>query len=142
MATITYSSESTTLVLNGFLFNALAVGDAIEVAPVNEATSHVDSIDGVSITKRADADVHNLTVRVQKFSEDDIFLNTALRGTDPVTFAGSLKQGFTKDGTAGVDTWTLEGGSVTAQPTSVINNQDGNAVHEYVLRFRFANRAI
>lgn len=142
MATIVYATESTTLTLNGFVFTNLIAGDTMEVAPVNPATARVNSASGVSISGRADGSVHTLTVRVQKNSQDDIFLNSARNVTMPTLLEGSLKENFRKDGADGVDSWSLEGGSVTTQPTSVKNNQDGNAVHEYVVEFRFCTRAI
>jgi hypothetical protein len=142
MTTIVYSTDSTTLTLNGRVFNNLIAGDTLEIAPVNPATARVNSANGVSISGRADASVHTLTVRVQKNTPDDAFLNSSRNTDTPVVFEGSLKENFNRDGMAGVDSWSLEGGSITTQPTSVRNNQDGNAVHEYMLEFRFAQRAL
>jgi hypothetical protein len=142
MSTIVYATDSTTLTLNGYVFTNLIAGDTMEVAPVNPATARVNSASGVSISGRADASVHTLTVRVQKNSQDDIFLNSARNVSTPTLLEGSLKENFRKDGADGVDSWSFEGGSVTTQPTSVKNNQDGNAVHEYQIEFRFATRAI
>ena len=142
MANIVYATDSTTLTLNGHVFTSFITGDFIEVAPVNEATARVNSADGVSISKRADNDVHNVTVRLQANSQDDIFLNSALAGGKPTVFAGSLKENFTADGTDSVDTWTFEAGSILTRPTKIGNNQEGNAVMEYVIQFRFASRAI
>lgn len=142
MATITYATDSTTLALNGYVFTGFIAGDYVELAPLNDANAPVDSADGVSITKRADGDVHTLTVRVQKGSQDDIFLNSALAGSAPTVFAGSLKENYTIDGVDAVDTWTLEGGAITTRPTETKNNQDGNTSHEYMIRFRFATRAV
>lgn len=142
MSTIVYDTSSVTLVMNGYVFTNLIAGDTIEVAPVNAATARVNSATGVSISGRAEASVHTVMVRVQKNSEDDIFLNSARNTTFPTLLEGSLKENFRKDGTDGVDSWSLEGGSVTTQPTSVKNNQDGNAVHEYAVEFRFCTRAI
>lgn len=142
MSTIVYAVESTTLTLNGYVFNNLIAGDTLEIAPVNPASARVNSANGVSISGRADASVHTLTVRVQKNSQDDIFLNSARNGDVPTLLEGSLKENFRRDGTDGVDSWSLTAGSVTTQPTSVRNNTDGNADHEYVVEFRFAQRGI
>lgn len=143
MAVITYPVDSTTLVLNGHIFNDFAEGDILELAPVNDLTSQVNSTDGgTSITKRSDGDVHTLTVRTQKQSNDDIFMNVAVNNQEIEVFNGSLKSVFTKDGVAGVDSWTLENGSITTRPTSTTNTQDGNALHEYVVQFRTATRQI
>jgi hypothetical protein len=142
MSTIVYSTNSVSLTLNGRVLNDLIAGDTMELAPVNPATARVNSASGVSISGRSDASVHTLTVRVQKNSQDDIFLNSARNGNEPTILEGSLKENFKRDGTDGVDSWSLEAGSVTTQPTSVKNNQDGNAVHEYQIEFRFCTRAI
>ena len=142
MPNIVYSTDSTTLVLNGHVFTSFIVGDFIEVAPVGEASGRVNSSDGVSITKRADYDVHDLTVRVQAYSEDDIFLNSTLAGVMPTMFAGSLKQAFVANGVESIDTWTFEGGSIITRPTKTINNQEGNVQMEYKIQFRFASRVI
>ena len=142
MANITYNTESTTLVLNGYVFNNLIAGESMQVAPVNPATSRANSANGVSVSGRSDKDVHNLTVRVQKNSQDDIFLNSARNSSAPTIFDGSLKENFNKDGADGVDGWTLEGGSITTLPTSVKNNTEVDAAHEYVIEFRFATRSL
>lgn len=142
MANITYSVESTSLTLNGRVFNDLIVGDEIEIAPVNPATSRVNSSNGVSVSKRSDADEHNLTIRVQKNSPDDAYLNSVRNQDVPELLNGSLKSNFNSDGTDGVNNYSLEAGSITTQPTEVINNQDGNAAMEYMISFRFARRVI
>jgi len=51
-----------------------------------------------------------------------------------------MKENFNRDGTDGVESWTLELGSLTTQPTSTKSGTDGNAVQEYVIRFRNASR--
>lgn len=142
MAIIVYAVDSTTLTLNGNVFNDLIAGDTLELAPVNPATSRVNSANGVSVSGRADSSVHTLTVRVQKNTPNDIFLNSARGGRMPTMLNGSLKENFLRDGIEGVDSWTLEAGSITTQPTSTRNNQDGNAAHEYVIEFRFCARGI
>lgn len=143
MAVITLAADSTTLTLNGYVFTSFVAGDILTLAPVNDHSAHVNSQGGgVSIQRRSDGDVHDLTIRVQKFSDDDVFLNSALTGESIEVFNGSLKENFTKAGTAGVETYTLENGSITTQPTNTKNDQDGNALSEYVVRFRSAVRAL
>lgn len=142
MATVTYATDSTTLVLNGYVFNNLIVGDTMELAPVNDATTQTDSANGVSISARADKDAHTLTVRVQKNTPDDVFLNSARNTQAPTVLNGSLKENFALDGEGGIDNVTLEGGSITTQPKSVKNNLEGNPTHEYVIRFRYAIRSL
>lgn len=143
MAVITLAADSTTLTLNGYVFTSFVAGDIFTLAPVNDHSAHVNSQGGgVSIQRRSDGDVHDLTIRVQKFSDDDIFLNTAKSGQEVTLFNGSAKENFTKDGTAGVETHTLENGSITSQPTNTKNDQDGNALQEYVIRFRSSVRSL
>jgi len=92
MATLTYSAESTTLTLNGFVIEDLSTGDVIQVAPVNPATSHVNSQNGLTISRRSDADVHDLTVRVQKGSRSDSCLQNAANQTHPTVLSSSMKE--------------------------------------------------
>lgn len=141
MASITLAADSTTLVLNGYAFTSLAEGDYIELNPVNELTSHVnDSNGGVTIKKRSDGDVHDLVVRVQRFGDDDIFLNSSINTESPTVFNGSMKENFIKDSSDGVESFVLENGSITVRPSLVKNSQEGNAMTEYTIRFRNAQR--
>ena len=87
-------------------------------------------------------DVHDLTVRVQRFSDDDVFLNSQINQEEAALFSGSIKENFVKDGSDGAESWVLENGSITTRPTTVKNDQDGNALMEYVLRFRSAVRSL
>lgn len=143
MATISVSANSTTLVLNGFAITDLVTGDIITLAPVNPATAQINSTNGgVNINERSDKAVYDLTVRVQRLSGSDVILNNALRTSPPEVINGSLKEGYVRDGVDGVESWILEGGSFTTQPTKTINDEDGNALSEYVIRFRNATRNI
>lgn len=143
MSVIVISADSATLILNDRAMTSLAEGDYLTLAPVNAATSHVNSSSGgVTISERMDKDVHDLTFRVQKYSADDIQLLGFLNSEGPTVVEGSLKESYTIDGSAGVESWTLESGSCTTQPTNTKNNQDGNAMMEYVLRFRTAKRSL
>ena len=139
--TVVTLAESTTLVLNGTVVDDFIAGDILELTPVNPLTSHVNGTQGgVNINKRSDSGVHDLTVRVQKMTPSDVFLNSAVNQDAPVVFNGSMKEDFTLDGTAGVETFILESGSITTQPTVTQNDQDGNALREYVIRFRNVQR--
>lgn len=138
---ITLAADSTTLVLNGHIFNDFGVGDYLELTPVNALTSRTNSRNGgLNIQKRSDGGVHTLTVRVQRFSDDDIYLNSARNQSLPVIFDGSAKETGIKDGDDFVESFILESGSITTQPTFTKNDQDGNALAEYVLEFRDATR--
>lgn len=141
MSTIVMPADSTTVVLNGYLFTALAEGDESTLTPVNPATSHVNSSNGgVNINKRIDADVHDFVIRVQRNSEDDAFLNGIERQDTPVVINGTCKTNFIRNGVDGVESYTLQNGSITTKPTQTNNNTDGNAVMEYTIRFRSAKR--
>lgn len=140
---IHFNAESTTLVLNGFAITDFAEGDRLELNPVNPLTSHINSANGgVTINKRVDGGVHDLIIRVERFSGSDVFLNSAINQEDVVIFNGSVKEDFTRDGTAGAESYILENGSITTRPSNVKSNTDGNAVMEYTIRFRNATRSI
>jgi len=141
MAVITFNADSTSLILNGTAINDFAEGDLLELNPVNDLTSHVNASNGgVNINKRVDGGVHDLIARVQKYSDSDVFLNSAINQESPIVFNGSVKEDFTRDGVEGSESYILENGSITTRPANVKNNQDGNGMMEYTIRFRNATR--
>lgn len=143
MSNIVKDADSVTLVLNGHAFTSFGVGDIMTLTPVNPDTSQVNSSDGgVTINKRSDAGVYDLAMTVQKFSDDDVFMNEIINGASPTILVGSLKEDYNRDGTDGQESWNLEGGSVTSKPTNTKNDTDGNATMEYTIRFRNAKRAL
>lgn len=146
MAVITTNNatlELTSSVNGNHLFTSFISGDVYEIAPVNDRTSHINSSNGgVSLQKREDGGVHTLTLRVQKGSDDDIFLNSNLNVDGVAIFNGSSKENIIKDGVQLVETWALENGTITSSPTGTKNDQDGNALCEYVLTFRNAERRL
>jgi len=143
MGVITFNADATSLTLNGTGIVDFIEGDILELAPVNPLTTHQNGSDGaVNITKRVDGGVHDLTVRVTKYSDADIFLNARLNESSLVVFNGSLKENFNKDGSDGMESWLLENGSFTDRPKSTKNNQAGNSTMEYKIRFRDCTRNI
>ena len=143
MAAITLSADSTTLVLNGRAITAFVAGDILTLTPQADDTSQVNGSDGgVVINKRADGDVYQLLMRIQRFSDDDVFLNAAINQRMPVLFNGSVKEDFQRDGEDFKESWTLENGSMTTKPTVVKNDTDGNGLMEYTITFRRAVRSI
>ena len=143
MSVILLAAEATTITLNGYALTSMAEGDYAVLAPVNPLTSHTNSENGgVNINGRVDGGVTDMTVRVQKLSADDVFLNSARNSALPTVFNGSAKTNYVRDGVDSVETYTLESGSITTQPTDTKNNQDGNAMMEYVIRFRNAVRSL
>ena len=141
MAVIQLDADSSSLILNGTPINNLAEGDVIEINPTNDLTSRVNSSEGgVNINERVDGGVSDLIVRVQRYSDSDILLNSAINSKPLTVFNGSLKEDFTKDGIAGVESYILESGSITTKPSNVKNNTDGSGMMEYTIRFRNATR--
>ena len=141
MAVVTYSTDSATVALNGRVITGFAVGDIIEVTPVNDQTSRVNSADGVSITKRADAGVTDLVIRLQEKTDDDFWFNTLTAGNAPIVIEGSLRENFTKDGVDGVDTWQFEGGSLVGKAPKLVNNtEETQKIMEYRIQFRNGTR--
>ena len=143
MATITMAAESTSLILNGTAITDFAEGDVVELNPVNPLTGRINSSNGgVNVNKRIDGGVHDLIVRVQKYSASDVFLNSAINQEAPTVFNGSVKEDFTRDGVAGAESYILENGTITTRPSNVKNNTDGNGMMEYTIQFRNATRNI
>ena len=141
MPVINLPADATTVVLNGRAIVDMAEGDIVTIEPVNDASSHINGIGGsVNINERSDKDVHNVTLRVLKYSESDSFLNNVRRQSPQPVLTGSIKTAFNRDGAEAEESWLLEGGSITTQPTDTKNTTDGNAMMEYVMRFRVATR--
>lgn len=139
MSVVSLVAKSSTLILNGKAFTDFVDGDTILMTPVNELTAHTKSNDSVNIQQRSDGKVFDLTFRLPKYSDDDRFMANVLASDSVTVFNGSLKEDYTFNGQARTTTWTLENGSVTTQPTDTRNNQEGNNLMEYVIRF---NRAV
>ena len=137
MSQIVISADTATFVLNGRIITDIAAGDYITLTPTNPLTSRANSAqNGVTISKRVDAGVTVMVVRVQKFSNDDIWLNQQINANTPVVFNGSVKESFVRDGAALKETYDLQVGSITTQPTQTKNNQDVNALMEYTIEYR------
>ncbi|CFQ50402.1 hypothetical protein [Yersinia frederiksenii] len=143
MSQIVISADTATFVLNGRIITDIAAGDYITLTPTNPLTSRANSAqNGVTISKRVDAGVTVMVVRVQKFSNDDIWLNQQINANTPVVFNGSVKESFVRDGAALKETYDLQVGSITTQPTQTKNNQDVNALMEYTIEFRNSRRNV
>lgn len=141
MSVITLPTDATTLIINGTAIVDLAEGDTITLAPVNPATSRVNGIGGaVNINERSDRGVMDVTVRVQKYSDSDSYLNNLNRQSPPEILSGSAKTAYSIDGRDAEESYLLENGSFTTQPTNTANSTDGNAMMEYVMQFRVGSR--
>ena len=141
MSTIQLLADSTTLVLNGRLFNDFIDGDAVTLTPVNDLVSRNRSVRGLNIQKRSDSDVMDLAFTLPKYSDDEIWMNSQRNSQVPVLFKGSVKENYIKDGVKFVTTYTLEDGTITVQPTDTRNNTDGNQDMAYTIQFNKATRA-
>jgi len=142
MAVVSFKSDSTTLILNGFVVRDFINGDILELSPANPETSRTYGNNrAVNIQQRSDKDVYTLKFRVMRDSDSDVFLNTQLNSDRPVIFNGSVKEIFIKDGEELIESFELEAGSYTDKPTHTKNNQDGDATVEYTIEC-FAKRLI
>ena len=143
MSQIVISADTATIVLNGRIITDIVTGDYVTLTPSNALTSRANSAqNGVTISKRVDAGVHVMVMRVQKFSNDDIWLNQQRNASVPVIFNGSIKESFVRDGAALKETYDLQVGSITTQPTQTKNNQDVNALMEYTIEYRNVARNV
>ena len=137
MSQIVISADTATIVLKGRIITDIAAGDYVTLTPSNPLTSRANSANnGVTISGRVDAGVHVMVIRVQKFSNDDIWLNQQRNAAIPVVLNGSVKESFVRAGAALKDPYDLQAGSITTQPTQTKNNQDVNALMEYTIEFR------
>ncbi|EPV3120861.1 hypothetical protein ACV3DF_004408, partial [Yersinia enterocolitica] len=67
MAEIVVNSSTATIVLNGRIITDIVTGDYVTLTPSNPLTSRANSAqNGVTISKRVDAGVHVMVLRVQK----------------------------------------------------------------------------
>ena len=134
----THQNDSTTLILNKRIITDYAVGDLITNTPVNAPTFRVNTKKSVIVGNRSDAGVHDMVIRIVKFSPDHKWLNNARNQATPVLFSGSLKELYNEDGVDKVSSWKLEDGSITAVSADTRNDIEGNAILEYTLQFRNA----
>ncbi|ELI8120980.1 TPA: hypothetical protein ACQQX6_004361 [Yersinia enterocolitica] len=143
MAEIVVNSSTATIVLNGRIITDIVTGDYVTLTPSNPLTSRANSAqNGVTISKRVDAGVHVMVLRVQKFSNDDIWINGLSNSEIPTVINGSIKESFIRDGASLKETYDLQVGSLTTQPTQTKNNQDVNALMEYTIEFRNIRRNV
>jgi len=85
MSQIVVSADTATIVLNGRIITDIASGDYLTLTPSNALTSRANSSqNGVTISKRVDSGVHVMVFRVQKFSNDDVWLNQQRNSVIPV----------------------------------------------------------
>jgi len=140
MSDIQLLADSTTLVLNGHLFEDFIDGDYVNLTFPNAVTSRNRSIRGLNIQKRSDSQVVDVQFTIPKYSDDDTWMNTQKNQDVPVIFSGSVKENYIKNGIEMTTTYTLEGGSITEQPVDQRNNIDGNQEMQYTIQFNKGRR--
>jgi len=135
MAAYQLCADNVTAIINGTVIADFAEGDILSITPVNPSTGRTNGNNGsVVVKQRVDKDVHNIVIKVIKYSESDIFLNSLEGQCPPVLLNGSIKESYTKDGKEGQGTWSIESGSFTTKPTDGFNNQDGSPIVEYTIQ--------
>jgi hypothetical protein len=137
--TVIRDIASSTLVLNDHVFTSLQEGDRLIFAPVNPASSHVRGTNSVALQDHSGKNVYDVTINVMRSTDDDIFMKSILNAESLTSLAGTYKESYTLDGSDKTETWTLEAGSITTQPTDTKNSTDGNELRTYTVRF---NRAV
>lgn len=132
--TIVADTKNSTLTLNGRTIEDTPDGDVFTLSYQNAVTTQTQgSNNGVVIKDRSDKFTALLTVRVLKYSSDDVFMNNAVNSEDVTVFEGSLKTNFTRNGVDGTDTYTMINGTVQDRTDNTINNTDGEDVSEYTI---------
>ena len=130
----TYNVGTTTLTIGNKVITNFAIDDIIEVAFPNPKTSRTNGSGSVTVTHREDGDVADVTLRVAKFSEDDIYLARLMQSKE--IFNGKLKSNISINGQFVISGYTFLGGSFTTQPTDRTNNNEAQNMMEYVIQFR------
>lgn len=137
------NADSASVVLNGSPVNDFLEGDFIEINPVNPLTSQTNGGNGaVNINKRIDGDVHDVVIRLLRYSQSDVFMNNLINQDSPTLIDGSIKESYVQGAEQAVENWILANGSITTRPSVIKNNQDGNDQMEYTIRFRSATRLV
>ena len=134
MAVSRFSTNSTTLVLNGELIKDFINGDVIELAFVNPKTSRTYGANGaVNVTERSDSKVATLKVNLMRYSDNDIWMTEMMNNESVVIFEGSLKEVYIKDGSESVESWEILSGSFTEQNGVTKNNVETNGTVSYTI---------
>jgi hypothetical protein len=143
MAAITLDTANSTLTLNGRTIEDSPEGDVFTVAYQNDVSAQTQGTNGgVVVKERADKNAALLTVRVLRDSADDAYMTNLINQPDIEVLNGSLKTNFTRNGTDGVETYTLSNGTIQTRGDHTINNTDGEEVSEYGILFGSAIRSL
>lgn len=140
---VIYDTAGSTLTLNGRRFTDFFEGDKISLEFPNPSTSKRRGVGGnYNVSKTSNGDEANMTINLLKATSDDSFLNDALNQELPVVLEGSFQASFTRDGASGIDSYELQGGTITTRPTQVDNSLEGNDLLSYVINFASVRRSV
>lgn len=140
---VVYDTVGSTLTFNGRRFTDFVEGDKISLEFPNPVTSKRRGVNGnYNVSKTSNGDEANLTINLLKASADDSFLNDALNQELPIILEGSFQGSFTRDGAAGIDSYELQGGTITVRPTLVDNSLEGSDTMTYVVNIAAARRSV
>lgn len=136
-------TASLTLILAGNVFSEFVEGDYVKLNFPNQLTDRVNgSGDSFSVTERVDSNVGELEISILRGSDNDIILNGLFNRKPIIIFEGSMSQDYLKGGDTALENWTLEGGTLTTQPTHTKNNVANEFSIVYTIQFRNATRLI
>ncbi len=151
---IVIPTESLTLILAGNVFSEFVEGDYIKLNFPNQLTDRANGAgDSFLVTERVDSNVGELEISILRGSNNDIILNGLFNRKPIVIFEGSMSQDYITGGTSDItgsndisdislENWTLEGGTLTTQPTHTKNNVSHEFSIVYTIQFRNASRLI
>jgi len=140
---MTFDAVGSTFTLNGRRFTDFIEGDKIAIDFPNDATKKTRGQDGnYSMKKTANADEMNMTISLLKASGDDSFLNGLLNQELAIELEGSLQTPFKRDGSDGIEDYSLVGGGITTRTPSSLNTVDGDDTFDYVINFATARRSV
>ena len=140
---LVYDVEGSTLTLNGRRFTDFQEGDTLVMEFPNPATSKRRGVQGnYNVSKTSNGDEMNLTINLLKASGDDAFFNGLLNQELPVVLDGSFQASFVRDNVDGIDSYDLQGGTITTKPTHTTNTIEGNDLMAYVINFASARRSV
>jgi len=138
-----YDTVGSTFTLNERRFTDFMEGDKISIEFPNPVSSKRRGLEGnYNASKTSNGGEANITVNLLKASGDDSFLNDALNQELPVVLTGSFQASFVRDGSAGIDSYELQGGTITTRPTQVDNSLEGNDLMAYVINFALVRRSV
>lgn len=123
-----------TLIIQGHSITQFGQGEIISLSYENKLAERIYGVGkSVNINERVDADEAVITFNVMRYRSDDVFLSALVNQKPIKVVEGSLQEGYVADGVDGVGNWILTGGNFQKHPDKKINNQDGEAMVEYML---------